>query len=204
MKFGELKIECIRIIDEEADEMSLENLTEFEQDEQYADLFRRMPGAINRALTRVASRKKLPIKTIELTECEKYGSFLHFDLKKVPDFKSVSEVFLIHESGYVVHDLTYEKSGSMLLLASPMGNCKLMLAYYPKAPTFSVSTDNNLEIDLPDEIVYNLPYFVYSEIYEREQPELSASARNKFELALDELDINEPSEIKIVNDYRIE
>ena len=49
-----------------------------------------------------------------------------------------------------------------------------------------------------------MPYFVYSEIYEREQPELSASARNKFELALDELDINEPSEIKIVNDYRIE
>ena len=57
--------------------------------------------------------------------------------------------------------------------------------YVPKLPT-STRFNTDEELDLPDALVRIIPYFVKAELYENEEPNVSANARNIFESALSE------------------
>ena len=60
------------------------------------------------------------------------------------------------------------------------------IEYMPKTPYITSTTPNNTEIDIPEVLARAIPYFIKAELYELEEPQVSASARNIFESALAE------------------
>lgn len=190
MKYGELKIECLKVMDELNDSITLENLSNYEDNDSYVDLFRRIPGSINRAMDRIANRKKLPLKTADLVDGVKVGNFVSFDLSNIPDFRSVKRVSYI-EGSVFNPSIDYIYEGLSLLVKDCYSYGALKLIYYPQSPAVSDSSSNDEELDIPDEIARIIPYYVKSDLLAREEAALAASARNKFESILDELSLNE-------------
>jgi hypothetical protein len=228
MKLGELKIESLRIMGVNEENLTTENLSNYYYDERYRDYLDRMPGAINRAISRFLTYKVIPTKTAEIrpSQCETYKQFLKMDLNKIlaTKFNSLERIVYIYER--VVPDIEYQTltDGVVLIEFSSSyvfkGEVKelpnkaregdayyfdnacwfwdgeqwqeveedemFVVEYVPKIPLITSTTDNNTEIDLPDALVRIIPYFVKAELYELDEPNLSAMARNVFESALTE------------------
>ena len=203
MKYGELKIECLRVLDEEGvDEITLVNLVDYENSEALADIYRRMPGAINRGMDRMAAKKIIPAKVYELECSINEGNSLVFDLKLINDFRNIIRVDFLGDAYYASVD--FRILGGKLLIPNKAG-CKVMIVYNPTAPSIKYDTDNETEIDLPEELCRLLAIYVASEIAETEEPELALSNRNKFEALIEEVSFNEENEFdKTINKvYRI-
>jgi hypothetical protein len=60
------------------------------------------------------------------------------------------------------------------------------IEYTPKLEMITATTDNEKEIDIPETLARIIPYFVKADLFEMDEPELSATARNIFESALSE------------------
>lgn len=204
MKYGELKIECMAVMDEMNEPITMENLEGFENDESYKDLFVRMPGAINRAMDRMANKKKLPIKECKLVNPEKKGGYFVFDLSAVADYRSAKRIEFV-SGDTVIDDVEFAQEGKKVRIFAGY-NGELTLYYYPKAPAVSVDMRNNAEVEIPDELARIIPYYVKSDLMTRDEPSLATQARNKFEEALDEINLNEEDWFgeTIKKDYRIE
>lgn len=53
--------------------------------------------------------------------------------------------------------------------------------YNPVISAFTVNSDNNIEIDIPEVLARAIPYFVKGELYEQDEPNIAATSRNIFE-----------------------
>ncbi len=204
MKYGELKIECLKVMDELNDTITFDSLEDYEELDSYIDLFRRLPGSINRAMDRIANRKKLPTKIITLENPEEVGDFLSFDLALVSDFRSVKRVSYI-EGSVFNPSIDYIYEGSNLMISKVYSHGIIKLVYYPKAPAVNDYTLNTDELNLPDELARIIPYYVKSDLMDREEAAIAADARNKFEMALDDITLNEEDTYSLTIDkvYRI-
>ena len=205
MKYGELKIECMNVMDEINEPITMEALEAFEADESYKDLFARMPGAINRAMDRIANKKKLPLESSELTESEERGNFLVFDLSTVENYRSIKRISYTNAFEYLP-SIEYIIEGKTLMVSRVFAGGTLRIIFYPKAPAVDSKTKNNDELNLPDELARIIPYYVKSDLMNRDEPELAILARNKFESALDEINLDEEDSFgaTIQKTYRIE
>lgn len=67
-----------------------------------------------------------------------------------------------------------------------------VIEYIPKIETIKETTDNLMELPMPDTLARIIPYFVKAELYEIEEPNASAMARNIFENALQEYLVSMP------------
>ena len=189
MKLGELKIECLMVMDADADDISMDNLATYENNDSYSDYMRKMPGAINRGLDRMATLKKLPIKEHILTNGKKEGAYLVFNLKEVPNFRSIKRVRVL-QGEHLINNIDYLYEGKHLMIPN-IYDGEITLYYYPSSPAVTREMGNEEEIDIPDELARLLPYYVKSDIFETEEPSLASQARNKFESALEEITLNE-------------
>lgn len=205
MELGELKIECLAVMDELNEPITMETLENFESDDSYKDLFARMPGAINRAMDRMATLKKLPIKDVVLSNPEKKGGYYIYDLNTVPGFRNVKRVSCMFDNGTVDAELDYFYEGHRLMIYAGY-NGEIRLYYYPKSPAITRDMLNTDEVDIPDELARIIPYYVKSDLMTRDEPSLATQARNKFEEALEEMDLNEDDYFSetIKKDYGIE
>lgn len=190
MKFGELKIECLMIMDVDADDIGMDNLETYEGNESYSDLIRKMPGAINRGLDRMATLKKLPIKEHILTNGVNEGAYIVFNMKDVPNFRSVKRISFL-SGDRLINNIDFLYEGKSIIIPNNYTDGKLKLYYYPSAPAVSREMGNDEEINIPDELARLLPYYVKSDIWESEEPAIASQARNKFESALEEITLNE-------------
>ena len=59
--------------------------------------------------------------------------------------------------------------------------------YYPKLKTMDDTVQDTDEMWLPDNIARLIPYFIKGDLYQEEEPNLAADARNIFEACLDDL-----------------
>lgn len=224
MKYGELKIECLATMDEMNEIVTLDNLSDIESDESYKELFARMPGSINRAMDRIANRKKFPLKSIKLKQEDAriQGYYLVFDLNKIrinelvdaegyvvdpiylTDYRSLKRVSYLSMFGYYP-TIDYIIEGSTLMIPREYREGELRIVYYPKAPAVSSKTENEEELSIPDELARIIPYYVKSDLMTRDEAELATLARNKFELALDEINLETEDSfgVMIEKTYRI-
>lgn len=203
MKYGELKIECMAVMDEMNEPITMDTLENFEGDESYKDLFARMPGAINRAMDRMANRQKLPIKEYKLTNPEKKGGYFVFDLSKLKDFRSAKRIEFVNNNTYL-DEIEFIQEGKKIRTFAGY-NGDLTLYYYPTAPAIDRAMDNEAEVEIPDELARIIPYYVKSDLMTRDEPGLATQARNKFEEALDEINLNDDGFGETIKkDYRIE
>ena len=227
MKLGEIKLESLRLMNANDENLSIENLGLYAQDERYKDYLDRMNGSINRAISRFMTYKVIPTKTIDLkpSQGETIKQFLRFNLKNIlSDFNSLERIIYIYER--VVPNIEYQMVTDGVVLipfdssymfkgvaekepTNPRegdayninGECKywngsgweivnedemFTFEYYPILPHITATTDNQTEIEIPETLARIIPYFVKAELYELDEPNLSATARNIFENALTE------------------
>ena len=215
------------------EDLNIVNLDNYRQDDRYRDYLDRMPGAINRAISRFMTYKVIPTETIEVkpSQGETYKQFLKLNLKKIisetpnkPEFGSLERIIYIYKR--VVPNIEFQTltDGVVLIPFSSSyifkgeaksfpesavagvaynvgGVCKYWngnnweefsedeifnIEYTPNVAPVSVSTDNNTELDIPESLARIIPYFIKADLYEQDEPELSATARNIFESALTE------------------
>lgn len=60
------------------------------------------------------------------------------------------------------------------------------IEYMPIPQMITSTTDNNTELEIPESLARIIPYFIKADLYELDEPNLSANARNIFESALTE------------------
>lgn len=227
MKLGDIKLESLRLMYSNDEDLSIENINTYRQDDRYKDYLDRMNGAINRALSRFLTYKVIPTKTAELvpSQGETFKQFLKFNLKKLlPDFDSIERVIYIYKQVVPNIDFQTITDGIILIPFSSSyaykgvvdelpekakegdaynvdGVCSFWngynweevtedemfnIEYTPKLEMVSVTTDNNLELEIPETLARIIPYFVKADLYEQDEPQLAATARNIFENALTE------------------
>ncbi len=225
MKIGEIKLESLRLMNANDEDLNIVNLDNYRQDDRYKDYLDRMPGAINRAISRLMTYKVIPTKTVEVkpSQGETLKQFLKLNLKTIlSDFGSLERIIYIYER--VVPNIEFQTitDGVVLIPFSSSyvfkgsvrpekpnagdayndnGVCKYWngsiweevsedeifnIEYTPNIAPVSVNTDNNTELDIPETLARIIPYFVKADLYEQDEPELAATARNIFESALTE------------------
>lgn len=227
MRLGDIKLEGLRMLSANEENLKFEKLNEYTTDDRYSDYLDKMYGAINRAMSRIATYRLIPTKVADIvpSKGESQKQYLKLNLKKlITDFESLERVIYIYKR--VVPNIDYETiiDGEILIPYRASYNfkgvaekfpenakggdaynvenvCKywngseweeieedelFKVEYMPKAQYFTSTTPNETEIDIPEVLARAIPYFIKAELYEQEEPQLSASARNIFENALAE------------------
>ena len=188
MTLAELKIECLRIIFANADEILYpDRLSEYETDEQYRDYLANMTGAINRCFSTLENKRVLPVKTFLIESSSVVASRrIRIDMKQaVSDFFDIDRV--IGESDYTYKsNVDFWMAGDLLIV--PNENLDYTVLYYPTLPRIKSTTSGDMEIPVPDNIAAYIPYYVKGDIYREDEPNEAAEARNWFEQAISELE----------------
>ena len=188
MTLAELKIECLRIIFANADEILYpENLFEYETSEQYGDYLANMTGAINRCFSTLENKRVLPVKAFTLSASSVVASRrIRVDTKQMAsDFFDVDRI--IGESEYMYKgNVNYWMEGDILVIEND--NLDYTVLYYPSLPRIKSTTSGDMEIPVPDNIAAYIPYYVKGDIYREDEPNEAAEARNWFEQAISELE----------------
>lgn len=187
MTLAELKIECLRIIFANADEMLYpDKLFEYETSEQYGDYLANMTGAINRCFSTLENKRVLPVKSIALEPPSALASrHIRYDMDDVvDDFFDVDRVIGESDGAYYPA-LDYWMEGNTLVLWN--NGLDVTVLYRPSLPRVK-STDNDMVLPIPDNIAAYIPYCVKGDIYRDDEPNEAAEARNWFEQAISELE----------------
>lgn len=188
MKVGDIKIEAIKLMfTNYSFDMAIEDLQRMISDENYGSYIVNMNGAISRALDRIENACVVPTKSRLITDDElTVGThFSRFDLSKVEDLFVIDRVSAEYANGEYDGSASYELEGNELLLEK--ANADYRIIYYPKLKTMDDTVQDNDEMWLPDNIARLIPYFIKGDLYQEEEPNLAADARNIFEACLDDL-----------------
>ena len=192
MTYGELKIECLKLMfANNGTDIHSGDLPVYEQDENYRFYLAGMPGAINRALSRIEERRVLTSRsrTFRYNEWSRVGAFFKYDLARIRDFFDIERlVYSDGEGGYDPH-ASFETEGDTIVIPyyAEGDGIKYTLIYKPKLERVFSYTDNDAELDLPEGIAAILPYYVKGDLFRDDEPDEASEARNWFEQALDEI-----------------
>ena len=191
MKLGEIKIEALKLmfINYNID-ISIEELARYLQDENYASYLVNMPGAINRCFANIEERGVLPSKSFVLKTEDGLASaaFIRFDLPTlIEDFFAVDRI--IYECGDNYDgDHDYRMEGNTLVLENFDDEREsFILLYKPKVERVLASTENETEIEIPENIAVHIPYFIKGDLYRDDEPNEASEARNWYEAAMEGL-----------------
>lgn len=194
MKVGEIKIEAIKLMfTNYAFDISIADLQTSISDENYGSYIVNMNGAISRALDRIENACVVPTKTRLISDDELVvgKNYSRFDLSKIEDLFIIDRITAEYENGDYDSNIAYELEGDELLLEN--ANAELRIIYYPKIKTMDDTVKDTDDMWIPDNISRLIPYFIKGDLYQEEEPNLAADARNIFEASLDDLKMQNQS-----------
>lgn len=211
MTKGELIAACIKSMYRNADNQ-LDPETISEQDE-YFEITANVIECINRGLTRIYDAKKLPKKVFYITkdteeildlEIPKSEIYSRYDVSKIiNDLGRIENISLENDQLEVYNaNISYHVEGSNILVLPKLKHLKdhYIINYTPKVKRMAYYQPDTEELPYDDEIYDKLIYFVKSELYEEENANVAAYARNIFEQYLTEQDNDTVSVIRNVKD----
>lgn len=207
MKLGEIKIEALKLmfINYNID-ISIEELDRYLQDENYASYLVNMPGAINRCFANIEERGVLPSKafTLKVVDGLASASYIRFNLPTlIEDFFTVDRI--IYECGDEYDgDHDYRMEGDTLVLELFDDEKEnFIVLYKPKIERVLATTENDTEIDIPDNIAVHIPYFIKGDLYRDDEPNEASEARNWYEAAMESILSARENKIgKVKNTYK--
>lgn len=200
MKVGEIKIEAIKLMFANyAFDMSITDLQTAISDENYGSYIVNMNGAISRALDRIENACVVPTKTRLISSAELVigKNYSRFDLSKIEDLFIIDRISAEYESGEYDSNIAYELEGNELLLENV--DAEIRIIYYPKIKTMDDTVKDTDDMWIPDNISRLIPYFIKGDLYQEEEPNLAADARNIFEASLDDLKMQNQSKQNYVH-----
>ena len=181
MTLADLKVQSLLLLNINDIKISVENLEDVESDNNYKDLFSRMPAAIMRAMNRIKAAGVIPKKTYDAAAVEDNTNIARYDLStEISDFSKLVRV-VVSGNNFYCGNYPYTFEGINVVLFGLRKGWNVTFIYEPKLPFINIVSDNATEIPLPEELASIIPYFVKADIYEQDEPELSTQARNIFE-----------------------
>ena len=192
MTLGEIKLEALRIMFVDAITLFEKNdaLESLEEETECKDYLAGMPGAINRCFANLESRDILPQKRAVLSDFpgEKFGGRIRYVLSEfIPDFFKIERIVKENQRGGYDSSVDYSKEGDTLVIAECEEDERYIIIYRPKLQRVTALTDNETEIQLPDNIAALVPYFIKSELYRIDEPDEAQEARNWYEAGITEI-----------------
>lgn len=206
MKYGDIKIEALKLMFVNmGDDITIDKLETYEQDDTYNAYLVNMPGSINRCFSALESKGILPSKSKTLTALEGVasGAFIRFDLSSIIDnYCDIDRVVSETADGEYCGDCDYQIEGDTLVLERfDDEDITYTVLYRPTIPRVELLTDNEWEVPIPENIVALIPYFVKGDLYRDDEPNEASEARNWFESGIEEILLrktNKVSRIKTV------
>ena len=193
MKLGDIKIETLKLMFTNAgDDIDIDTLEKYAQDENYKGYLVNMPGAINRCFASIEGKRVLPSKsrTLQRKEALASGGYVRFDIASlIPNFFDIERVVRETSDGDYEGNCEYMTEGDTLVLKNyeEDDGVTYTVIYKPKIDRVTSSTDDNTEIDIPDDIAAYIPYFVKGDLYREDEPNEASEARNWYEQAMNEI-----------------
>ena len=205
MTYGEIKIESLKLMFVNAQDVISEDWLEvYEDDETYRSYLDNMRGAINRCFATIEEKRVLPTrsKTLSVSDGNASGAFIRFDLSKLlGDFFDLDRVIMETDAGEYIADCDYRREGNVLVLPishklnkdtnelEPCFDGVMYTAVYsPKIQRIGIGASKDLEIsDIPEHIAAYIPYYVKGELFRDDEPNEAAEAMNQFEQRISEI-----------------
>ncbi len=195
MKLGEIKLETLMMIapadelrvDVDNDEELTNRIKQLMDDSNYNDYLASMPGAINRCFSSLEGKGVVPTKSydLDIKKAKKRGKHLVFDLSEIQDLGSIERIAFYTDYDDIDRCDYMLESDRNILLENKNG--LYVVVYSPIIPRITQITDDAKVIQLPEDILALIPYFVKSEILRAENENEAAVARNVYEQMADEL-----------------
>jgi len=185
MTFAEVKIAALKLMFASYDYLVAENIKDYESDSNLNAYLYQMNESINRCFDRFLSDKAAPQAIVDFDD-EEYeitedDYFYYMDLTQITDLYRLERVMYITNG---VIDISVDNLVQANVLVLPIKTGDYKLVYTKKMPYITDDTEDSDEVDLPDEIVRLIPYFIKSELYEEDEPNLATVARSIFETGL--------------------
>lgn len=188
MTLGELKIACMKLIEVQQEEITVDNLSN--------EIAFNVIESINRAMNRIAELGKYPKKSFTLLSTD--GEVGDYDAEyTISDFAS---------DFYLLDKITYEDSNGIrsenvvwffrdddTLVLPAIEEGKYYVKYTPIPQQFTYDDSDTTNLAIKDLIASKIPYFVKADIYEEEQPTLAINSRNIFESYMSTIPVNQDS-----------
>lgn len=207
MKLGDIKIEALKLMFVNYNiDIDIEGIDSYLQDENYASYLVNMPGAINRCFANIEERGVLPSKsyTLKAEEGLASASFIRFNLPSlIEDFFAVERI--VYESGDDYDgDHDYRMEGDTLVLEHFDDKSETFIVLYkPRIERVLATTDNETEIEIPDNIAVHIPYFIKGDLYRDDEPNEASEARNWYEAAMEGITSKSDNKIgKVKSNYK--
>ena len=101
MTLADLKVQSLLLLNINDIKISVENLEDVEPDNNYKDLFSRMPAAIMRAMNRIKAAGVIPKKTYDAAAVEDNTNIARYDLStEISDFSKLVRVVVSGNNFY--------------------------------------------------------------------------------------------------------
>lgn len=189
MKVGQIKVEAIKLMfTNYGYDIAIGDLQRMVNDENYGSYIVNMNGAIARAIDRIENACVMPIKRKRIMpgELDNGAVFDRFDVSKITDLFRIDRITVEYANGEYDGNASFELEGTDLLVRhNPSASYSIL--YYPTIKTVNEDVLDTEEFWIPDNIARIIPYFIKGDLYQEEEPELAADARNLFEASLDDL-----------------
>ena len=188
MKVGDIKVAAIKLMFANYGfDFDIDNLETLINDENYGSYIVNMNESIARAIDRIENACVVPTKRFEINidDCESSKRHIYFDTTKIENLFAIDRITAEHFNGDYCGNVGYELEGNIVVL--PKANAVYTIIYYPTIPTIDKKIGNYDEFWVPDRIARLIPYFIKGDLFQEEEPNLAADARNTFEACLDDL-----------------
>lgn len=187
MKLAEIKVDALRLmLINYEDDLIADRLSEYMTQENYKHYLVNMPQAINRAIDRINSSNVLGTSSYEVSSEYKGQGFTSTDIYStydlnaiIPDYQTLHEVIRTGPYG-MEGNVDAISVGNAKFLLPPLNSGEAYIFVYRPKVKIDVITDED-EVPLPDELARIIPYWVKGEVYQDDEPNIAADAKNQFE-----------------------
>lgn len=93
-------------------------------------------------------------------------------------------------------DTEFAQRGNKLIF---MKSCICKIAYFAKWFFFTPTTQDDVELDIPDDILVCLPSYIASQLFKIDDEQKSSIYRNEYEMALARINENDYATNKVIN-----
>lgn len=184
MTLADIKISALKLMfAATGQDIVAANIDDYYDDTNFNDYLYQMNESINRCFDRLLNDEIAPQEIVEVEDYTTVDAdgFTTMDLTQITDLYKLDRVIYSYGSLYE-GNCEYILEGDTLILADREGDYKLV--YTKTMPYITDSTLDSATIDLPNEILRLIPYFIKGELYEEEDVNLAAVAMNVFEQRL--------------------
>lgn len=143
-------------------------------------------------------------RTLSISEGVVSGAYIRFNLSQIiDDFFDIDRIVSESSCGEYNGDCDYQREGDTVVLDrySEDDDIVYTILYRPSVKRINSFTDNEEELQIPENIASIIPYFVKGDLYRDDEPNEASEARNWFESAIEEMLIkraNKTNKVKTV------